>query len=117
MQVVAVKKLDTSAAQDNEEFLAAVCTMAHLQHANITELIGYCAEHGQHLLVYQYMNGGTLNDTLHTSDEAALHISWNMRVKIALGAARALEYISFCHHFLIAHLKIWLDLPSSVRAK
>ncbi|CAM6022137.1 unnamed protein product [Sphagnum balticum] len=92
-KVVAVKKLDTSAAQDNEEFLAAVCTMAHLQHANITELIGYCAEHGQHLLVYQYMNGGTLNDTLHTSDEAALHISWNMRVKIALGAARALEYL------------------------
>jgi serine/threonine protein kinase len=95
VQVVAVKKLDTSAAQvqDNEEFLAAVCTMAHLQHANIMELIGYCAEHGQHLLVYQYMNGGTLNDTLHTSDKTALHISWNMRVKIALGAARALEYL------------------------
>ncbi|CAM6047701.1 unnamed protein product [Sphagnum compactum] len=94
-QVVAVKKLDTSAVQvqDNEEFLAAVCTMAHLQHANIMELIGYCAEHGQHLLVYQYMNGGTLNDTLHTSDKTALHISWNMRVKIALGAARALEYL------------------------
>ncbi|CAK9878079.1 unnamed protein product [Sphagnum jensenii] len=94
-QVVAVKKLDTSAAQvqDNAEFLAAVCTMAHLQHANIMELIGYCAEHGQHLLVYQYMNGGTLNDTLHTSDKTAFHISWNMRVKIALGAARALEYL------------------------
>jgi serine/threonine protein kinase len=94
-QVVAVKKLDTSAAQvqDNEEFLAAVCTMAHLHHANIMELIGYCAEHGQHLLVYQYMNGGTLDDTLHTSDKTALHISWNMRVKIALGAARALEYL------------------------
>ncbi len=119
VQVVAVKKLDTSAAQvqDNEEFLAAVCTMAHLHHANIMELIGYCAEHGQHLLVYQYMNGGTLDDTLHTSDKTALHISWNMRVKIALGAARALEYVSSYHHFLIAQLKIWLDLPSSVRAK
>ncbi|CAM6037987.1 unnamed protein product [Sphagnum compactum] len=94
-QVFAVKKLDLSVAQvqDKEEFLAAVCTMAHLQHANITKLVGYCVEHGQRLLVYQYINRGTLNDALHTSEEAAKRISWNMRIKIALGAARALEYL------------------------
>jgi hypothetical protein len=94
VQVFAVKKLDLSVAQvqDKEEFLAAVCIMAHLQHANITKLVGYCVEHGQRLLVYQYINRGTLNDALHTSEEAAKRISWNMRIKIALGAARALEY-------------------------
>ncbi|CAM6012052.1 unnamed protein product [Sphagnum balticum] len=94
-QVFAVKKLDLSVAQvqDKEEFLAAVCTMAHLQHANITKLVGYCVEQGQRLLVYQYINRGTLNDALHTSEEAAKRISWNMRIKIALGAARALEYL------------------------
>ncbi|CAK9237713.1 unnamed protein product [Sphagnum troendelagicum] len=94
-QVFAVKKLDTSVAQlqNKEEFLSAVCTMAHLQHANITELVGYCAEHGQRLLVYQYVNRGTLNDALHTSEDSAKRISWNTRVKIALGAARALEYL------------------------
>ncbi|CAK9861486.1 unnamed protein product, partial [Sphagnum jensenii] len=94
-QVFAVKKLDLSVAQvqDKEEFLAAVCTMAHLQHANITKLVGYCVDHGQRLLVYQYINRGTLNDALHTSEEAAKRISWNMRIKIALGAARALEYL------------------------
>ncbi|CAK9259066.1 unnamed protein product [Sphagnum jensenii] len=94
-QVFAVKKLDLSVAQvqDKDEFLAAVCTMAHLQHANITKLVGYCVEHGQRLLVYQYINRGTLNDALHTSEEAAKRISWNMRIKIALGAARALEYL------------------------
>jgi hypothetical protein len=93
VQVFAVKKLDTSVAQlqNKEEFLGAVCTMAHLQHANITELVGYCAEHGQRLLVYQYINHGTLNDALHTSEDSAKRISWNTRVKIALGAARALE--------------------------
>jgi hypothetical protein len=95
VQVFAVKKLDTSVAQlqNKEEFLGAVCTMAHLQHANITELVGYCAEHGQRLLVYQYVNRGTLNDALHTSEDSAKRISWNTRVKIALGAARALEYL------------------------
>jgi hypothetical protein len=94
VQVFAVKKLDLSVAQvqDKEEFLAAVCTMGHLQHANITKLVGYCVDHGQRLLVYQYINRGTLNDALHTSEEAAKRISWNMRIKIALGAARALEY-------------------------
>jgi hypothetical protein len=97
VQVFAVKKLDTSVAQlqNKEEFLGAVCTMAHLQHANITELVGYCAEHGQRLLVYQYVNRGTLNDALHTSEDSAKRISWNTRVKIALGAARALE-LMFC---------------------
>ncbi|KAH9545018.1 hypothetical protein CY35_12G026600 [Sphagnum magellanicum] len=94
-QVFAVKKLDLSVAQvqDKQEFLGAVFTMAHLQHANITKLVGYCVEDGQRLLVYQYINRGTLNDALHTSEEAAKRISWNMRIKIALGAARALEYL------------------------
>jgi len=97
VQVFAVKKLDLSVAQvqDKQEFLGAVFTMAHLQHANITKLVGYCVEDGQRLLVYQYINRGTLNDALHTSEEAAKRISWNMRIKIALGAARALEY-GFC---------------------
>ncbi|KAL3688237.1 hypothetical protein R1sor_014546 [Riccia sorocarpa] len=94
-QVLAVKKLETSApvVQNEEDFLAIVGNIARLRHVNITELVGYCSEHGQRLLVYEYVSRGTLHDTLHLADETSKKLSWNMRVKIALGAARALEYL------------------------
>jgi hypothetical protein len=94
-QVLAVKKLDTSAplVQNEQDFLGVVSNIARLRHANITELVGYCAEHGQRLLVYEYLNHGTLNDILHSNEDNVKRLSWNVRVKIALGAARALEYL------------------------
>lgn len=94
-QIHAVKKLDSSSPliQNEQDFLGILSGMARLRHGNITELVGYCAEHGQRLLVYQYVNRGTLNDILHNTDENTKRLTWNARVKIALGAARALEYL------------------------
>jgi hypothetical protein len=54
-------------------------------------LTGYCVEHGQRLLVYEYIGNGTLHDMLHFSDEMSRKLTWNTRVRIALGTARALE--------------------------
>ena len=95
-QVLAVKKLDTEASmvQNEDDFLGVVESLTRLQHANCAELVGYCVEHGQRLLVYEYISRGTLNDLLHGSVDNTNGLSWNMRVKIALGAARALEYVS-----------------------
>ncbi len=88
-----MKKLDTSAplVQSEPNFLRVVGNIARLRHANIIELVGYCAEHGQRLLVYEYVSHGTLNEILHGNEDTAQCLSWNARVKIALGAARALE--------------------------
>ncbi|KAI7994746.1 Protein STRUBBELIG-RECEPTOR FAMILY 3 [Camellia lanceoleosa] len=49
-----VKKLDTTACwkQSNEDFLELVFSVSKLKHANVVELVGYCAEHGQQLLVF-----------------------------------------------------------------
>lgn len=55
------------------------------------ELIGYCNEHGQHLLVYDYGGNCTLHDLLHSDEEAHKKFSWNIRIRVALGAARALQ--------------------------
>lgn len=89
---MAVKKLDSAALflRDEEEFLEAVSNMSHLRHPNITALVGYCAEHGQHLLVYEHISNGALHDMLHFADDSRT-LSWNARVKVALGTARALE--------------------------
>ncbi|KAJ7561015.1 hypothetical protein O6H91_03G010800 [Diphasiastrum complanatum] len=94
-KLLAVKKLDTSASsvQNEDEFLSIVSSIARLRHTNIVELIGHCTEYGQRLLVYEYIKRGTLHDMLHAADENTKQLSWNQRVKIAMGAARALEYL------------------------
>ncbi|KAI4334004.1 hypothetical protein L6164_018747 [Bauhinia variegata] len=92
---LAVKKLDKRVCdqQKDEEFLELVNSMDRIRHANVVELIGYCAEHGQRLLIYEYCSNGSLHDALHSDDEFKTKLSWNARIRIALGAARALEYL------------------------
>jgi len=85
--------LDTkvSRQQTDEEFVELVSSISRLCHPNIVELVGYCAEHGQRLLVYEYCRNGTLHDALHVDDEIHKRLSWKTRIQLALGAARALE--------------------------
>ncbi|XP_043707581.1 protein STRUBBELIG-RECEPTOR FAMILY 6-like [Telopea speciosissima] len=94
-KVLAVKKIDSSvlSSQSSEDFIEVVSNISRLHHPNVTELVGYCSEHGQHLLVYEFHRNGSLHDFLHLSDEYSKPLTWNSRVKIALGTARALEYL------------------------
>ncbi|KAI3455691.1 hypothetical protein Pfo_012354 [Paulownia fortunei] len=92
-KVVAVKKINSSALSNSEDFLDIVSEISRLHHPNVTELVGYCSEHGQHLLVYEFHKNGSLHEFLHLSDEFSKPLTWNSRVKIALGTARALEYL------------------------
>ncbi|KAL8129739.1 hypothetical protein V2J09_018894 [Rumex salicifolius] len=94
-KIVAVKKLSSVISRQlgDEEFVELVSALAKLQHDNIVKLVGYCAEYGQRLLIYEYCSNGTLFEALHYDDEIHNKLSWNARIKIALGAARALEYL------------------------
>ena len=88
-----MKKLDkrVSDQQTDDEFLELINSIDRIRHPNIVELIGYCAEHGQRLLIYEYCSNGSLQDALHSDDEFKTRLSWNARIRIALGAARSLE--------------------------
>ncbi|KAB5574079.1 hypothetical protein DKX38_001273 [Salix brachista] len=94
-KVVAVKKLDSATLPSDmsDDFTEIVASISLLHHPNVTELVGYCSEHGQHLLVYEFHKNGSLHDFLHLSDEYSKRLIWNSRVKIALGTARSLEYL------------------------
>lgn len=94
-KVLAVKKINSAALphSSSEEFIDLVSNISRLHHPNLTELVGYCSEHGQHLLVFEFQKNGSLHDLIHLSDEYNKPLSWNTRVKIALGTARALEYL------------------------
>ncbi|CAN6312445.1 unnamed protein product [Urochloa humidicola] len=94
-KVLAVKKINFSAIPDHPSdfFIKLVANIAKLNHPNLSELDGYCSEHGQCLLAYEFYKRGSLHDLLHLSDGNSRSLSWNSRVKIALGSARALEYL------------------------
>ncbi|ESR40058.1 protein STRUBBELIG-RECEPTOR FAMILY 6 [Citrus sinensis] len=107
-KVLAVKKIDSSALPSEmcDDFIEMVSNISQLHHPNIMELVGYCSEYGQHLLVYEFRKNGSLHDFLHLSDEDNKPLIWNSRVKIALGTARALEYLHEVCSLSVVHKNI-----------
>lgn len=92
-QVVAVKQLDRNGLQGNREFLVEVLMLSLLHHPNLVNLIGYCADGDQRLLVYEYMPLGSLEDHLLDVPPDKEPLDWNTRMKVAAGAAKGLEYL------------------------
>ncbi|PSS14080.1 Serine/threonine-protein kinase [Actinidia chinensis var. chinensis] len=80
-----------------------------LHHQNLVNLIGYCADGDQRLLVYEYMPMGSLDDHLLDLAPGQAPVDWFTRMKIALGAAKGLEYL----HDKANPPVIYRDLKSS----
>ncbi|KAH7439721.1 hypothetical protein KP509_04G073700 [Ceratopteris richardii] len=87
---VAVKTLNHNGPQGHKEWLAEITFLGQLHHANLVKLIGFCIEDDQRLLVYEFMQRGSLENHLF---RRALPLPWNTRMKIALGAARGVEFL------------------------
>uniref|UniRef100_A0A7N0V7W1 non-specific serine/threonine protein kinase n=1 Tax=Kalanchoe fedtschenkoi TaxID=63787 RepID=A0A7N0V7W1_KALFE len=67
--IVAVKKLKPEGFQGHKEWLTEVDYLGQLDHENLVKLVGYCSEGGPQPL------------------------SWALRMKVALGAARGLSFL------------------------
>ena len=72
-----------------ETFLEVVSISSRLRHPNIVPFHGYCMEHGQHLLAYDYVMNLTLHSALH--DSPVMPLTWPLRLRVALGVAQALK--------------------------
>ncbi|XP_057983582.1 probable protein kinase At2g41970 isoform X1 [Malania oleifera] len=98
-QAAAIKKLDTGSSQEpDSDFAAQLSIVSRLKHEHFLELMGYCLEANNRILVYQYAAMGSLHDILHgrkgvQGAEPGPVLNWNQRVKIAHGAAKGLEYL------------------------
>ncbi|KAK1267400.1 Serine/threonine-protein kinase [Acorus gramineus] len=108
-QLVAVKQLDRNGLQGNREFLVEVLMLSLLHHQNLVNLIGYCADGDQRLLVYEFMALGSLDDHLLDLAPHQKSLEWYTRMRIASGAARGLEYL----HEKANPPVIYRDLKSS----
>ncbi|URD83759.1 serine threonine-protein kinase [Musa troglodytarum] len=91
--IVAVKKLNPESLQGLEEWQSEVNFLGRLSHPNLVRLLGYCWEERELLLVYEYMAKGSLENHLFRKGKAYEPLSWDLRMKIAIGAARGLAFL------------------------
>ncbi|KAF0891212.1 hypothetical protein E2562_009397 [Oryza meyeriana var. granulata] len=91
--VIAVKKLNPESVQGLQEWQSEVNFLGRLSHPNLVRLIGYCVEDRELLLVYEFMAKGSLENHLFRKGSAYQPISWNLRLRIAIGAARGLAFL------------------------
>ncbi|CAL9772598.1 unnamed protein product [Musa acuminata subsp. burmannicoides] len=90
---IAIKRLSGDFFQVEREFQAEVETLSRAQHRNLVSLQGCCKFGNDRLLIYSYMENGSLDYWLHEKHEGSLMLDWGKRLQIALGAARGLAYL------------------------
>ncbi|CAN4079839.1 unnamed protein product [Withania somnifera] len=95
-QMVAVKKLwSAKRERESEEvFRSEVETLGRVRHGNIVKLLYTGIGDDFRILVYEYMENGSLGDVLH-GEKGGFLLDWPRRFAIALGAAQGLSYL---HH-------------------
>ncbi|KAK8958854.1 putative receptor-like protein kinase [Platanthera guangdongensis] len=89
---VAVKVHDgDNSCQGHREWLAEVIFLGQLSHPNLVKLIGYCCQDNHRVLVYEFMDRGSVEANLFS--RVLLPIPWNIRMKIAYGAVKGLAFL------------------------
>ncbi|KAK4478363.1 hypothetical protein RD792_017653 [Penstemon davidsonii] len=107
--LVAVKRLLNNLGQAEKEFGVEVEAIGHVRHKNLVRLLGYCVEGTHRLLVYEYVNNGNLEQWLHGAMAHHGQLTWEGRMKILLGTAKALAYL----HEAIEPKVVHRDIKSS----
>ncbi|XP_057855226.2 putative receptor protein kinase ZmPK1 [Cryptomeria japonica] len=98
-KVVAVKRLE-GVFQGEDEFWAEVSMICRVNHMNLVRMFGFCAEGKHRMLVYEYVENGSLDKYLFThnsnsssSISSSMVLDWKKRLQIAIGAAKGLAYL------------------------
>ncbi|XP_068640794.1 probable serine/threonine-protein kinase PBL11 [Aristolochia californica] len=95
--VLAIKKAHEDSYQSVQEFrngkifLAEVELLSRMKHKNLLDLVGFCDELGQTVLVYEYIANGSLLDYL--IGRRGRSLTWRQRVNIAIGAAKGITHL------------------------
>ena len=117
---VAVKRAEVSTTSSKRQedkdtaFVNELDFLSRVNHRNLVRLLGFCEDYNEQItayeriLVYEYMNNGTLHDHLHRFHSSPL-MSWTNRLRVALDAGRGIEYL---HAYAVPQI-IHRDIKSS----
>ncbi|WCJ26227.1 Leucine-rich receptor-like protein kinase family protein [Euphorbia peplus] len=106
---LAIKKLSGEMGFMEREFKAEVEALSTAQHENLVSLQGYCVYEGFRLLIYSYMENGSLDYWLHEKADGPSRLDWPTRLKILRGASSGLAYM---HQICEPHI-VHRDIKSS----
>ncbi|GFP78934.1 probable receptor-like protein kinase at2g23200 [Phtheirospermum japonicum] len=97
---VAVKRSEPGHGQGLSEFETEIMVLSKIRHHHLVSLIGYCDEGDEMILVYEFMEKGTLQDHLYVlqggearESVSRAELSWDERLRICIGAAKGLNYL------------------------
>ncbi|KAL4654315.1 hypothetical protein ACB092_01G369200 [Castanea dentata] len=105
---IAVKKLSKTSTQGFEEFKNEVMLTAKLQHVNLVQVLGFCIESDEQMLMYEYMPNKSLDFYLFDPIRRDL-LDWKKRIDIIEGVTQGLLYLQEYSRMIIIHR----DLKSS----
>ncbi|XP_039174219.1 L-type lectin-domain containing receptor kinase IX.1-like [Eucalyptus grandis] len=89
-RLVAIKRICAEGRHSKKVFTNEVKIISRMKHRNLVQFIGWCQEEGEYLLVYDFMPNGSLDNHLFGTRKS---LPWDVRYKIALGLALALNYL------------------------
>ncbi|KAI3435317.1 Protein kinase domain-containing protein [Psidium guajava] len=78
-------------------------TVGQIRHRNLLPLLAHLTRADCHLLVYEFMKNGSLQDLLEKVSQGQTELDWLTRHRIALGVAAGLEYLHMNHTPRIIH--------------
>lgn len=90
-QLVAIKRSQKESSQGAIEFKSEIELLSRVHHKNVVSLIGFYFDHVEQILIYEFIPHGTLKDSL--SGKSGIRLGWARRLRIALGAAKGLQYL------------------------
>ncbi|XP_058758153.1 L-type lectin-domain containing receptor kinase IX.1-like [Vicia villosa] len=87
---VAIKKVSKGSNQGVKEYASEVKVISQLRQKNLVQLFGWCHKQNDLLLVYEFMENGSLDSYLFKGKGL---LTWPVRYNIARGLASALSYL------------------------